>query len=39
VISQVKKEEVLLHMRTIFSEEKEMLIEMLKEALLSGGCL
>lgn len=39
VVSQVKNEKVLLHMRTVFSEEKEMLAEMLKEALLSGGRL
>lgn len=39
VIVQVKNNRVCLHMRTVFSEEKEILAEMLKEALLSGGCL
>ncbi len=39
VIVQVKNNRVFLHMRTVFAEEKEILTEMLKEALLSGGCL
>ena len=39
VIVQIKNNRVFLHMRTVFAEEKEMLTEMLKEALLSGGCL
>lgn len=39
VIAQVKNNHVLIHMRTVFSEEKEILLEMLREALLSGGCL
>lgn len=39
VIVQIKNNRVFLHMRTVFAEEKEILTEMLKEALLSGGCL
>lgn len=39
VIGQIKNDRVFFHMRTVFSEEKEILTEMLKEALLSGGCL
>lgn len=39
IIAQVKNNRVFFHMRTIFSEEKEIFEEILKEALLSGECL